>query len=145
MPKIKDTVEAAGVVEDKSAAAAKPGHNGKFKPDDAKTFVTRIENLHADLEAEKSAYMLRCKSIREDIAEVYGEAVDKNVPKKELRKVVKARELERRAKEQRDQLDADQQETFDQIRFALGDLADLPLGNAALQSAGADALNSLTH
>lgn len=48
---------------------------------------------------------------------------------------MKTRQLENKLEAIRDGLQADEQETFDQIRNALGDLADLPLGQAALARA----------
>ncbi|MCK9994503.1 MAG: hypothetical protein Dbin4_03023 [Alphaproteobacteria bacterium] len=96
-------------------------------------FVARIENLHADLEKEKSAYMLACKALREDIREVLEEAQEKGLPKKPLRAIVKQRALEKKAAACRDDLeDSDHLSAFDIMKAALGDLADLPLGQAAM-------------
>jgi uncharacterized protein (UPF0335 family) len=111
--------------------AAGIGHNG-FRPEAAKEFVARIERLLDDLASEKGEYMRKAKTIREDIALVLDDAKAAGVPKKELKAVIKTRELEMRAAAIRDDLEGDAQETFDMIRAALGDLADLPLGQAAL-------------
>ena len=96
-------------------------------------FVGRIENLHADLEKEKSAYMLACKALREDIKEVLDEAQQKGLPKRPLRAIVKQRALEKKVAACRDDLeDDDHVSAFDVMKAALGDLADLPLGQAAM-------------
>lgn len=106
--------------------------NGKFDPTKTKEFVSRIESLHGDLLSERGSYMQTCKGIRDDIAIVLDEAKEAGIPKKELRKVIKARELERKANEIRDDLESDEQDNFDLIRQALGDLDGTPLGQAAL-------------
>ena len=96
-------------------------------------FVGRIENLHADLEKEKSAYMLACKALREDIRAVLEEAQGKGLPKKPLKAIVKQRALEKKVAACRDDLDdIDHLSAFDIMKAALGDLADLPLGQAAM-------------
>jgi len=106
------------------------GRNG-FDPDLVAGFVNRIETLHDDLLSEKSDYMHRAKAIRNDVTSVYDEAKDAGLAKKALKAVIKARDLEARAKAARDDLEDDLSDTFDNIRLALGDLADLPLGQAA--------------
>jgi uncharacterized protein (UPF0335 family) len=106
------------------------GHNGL--PEKGKEFVQRVENLNADLATEKSEYMTRCKGIREDIKEVLSEAADAGITRKTIKTAVKVRYLERKAAEARDSLEEGEIETLDAIRLKLGDLAELPLGQAAL-------------
>lgn len=99
-------------------------------------FVSRIENLHGDIEKEKSEFMLRVKALRGDIKEVLEEAQEKGLPKKPLRALIKQRGLERKAQAARDDLeDMADQSAFDSMKEALGELADLPLGQAAMGSA----------
>lgn len=111
--------------------APRPGHNG-FDPSTVNSFVARIENRHDELLKERSTYMLACKGIRGEIAEILDEAKDKGIPKRALKSVIKARELEVKAARVREELEAEDQESHDLIRQALGDLADLPLGQAVL-------------
>ncbi|HEX5508772.1 MAG TPA: GapR family DNA-binding domain-containing protein [Pseudolabrys sp.] len=120
------------------------GTNG-FDPDKVKSFIERIENLQSDIRTVKAENAVRCKTIMDDIKIVLDEAKEDGIPRKELKAVLKARELERRLEETRDNLDGESQETFDQIRFALGDLAETPLGGAALARAerGKEAVDSL--
>jgi len=109
-----------------------PAKTNGFDPEKTKSYVGRVENLHKDLQTERGKYMATCKAIREDIKVVFAEAKDEGFPNKSLKAVVKARELERKANAQRDDLgDLDLQDKFDMIRHALGDLADTPLGKAA--------------
>jgi uncharacterized protein (UPF0335 family) len=111
--------------------AAKPGHNG-FDPQTVNSFVARVENRHEELLSERSKYMLACKGVREEIKEILDEAKDAGIPKRALRSVIKVRDLEAKAEKVREELEAEDQESHDQIRLALGDLADLPLGQAVL-------------
>lgn len=122
-------------VENNGGESTRRVGNG-FDPNVVKGYVDRVERLLDDIESERGSFMAKCKSIREDIALVVQEAKDQHgVPKKEFKAVIKARELEAKAERIRDDLEAESQETFDQIRHALGDLADLPLGAAVLDRA----------
>jgi uncharacterized protein (UPF0335 family) len=112
----------------------KAGTNG-FDPDVLNSIVSRIESVFDDLLSERGVYMHKCKSLREDIANLYDEAKARGIPPKSLKKAVKARELNRKIDALRADLDMVDQESYDQIRFALGDLADTPLGAAALKDA----------
>lgn len=97
----------------------------------AEPFLKRIENLHKDLDSERGSYMSKCKSIREDIKSVLDDAVDKGVPRKALKGLVKYRELERKQKAIGDGLDTDEQSNFESLVAALGQLDGTPLGDAA--------------
>lgn len=116
----------------KAADDAKRAKTNGYDADRVKAIVGKIEGYFDDLASEQGTYMQRCRSIRENIAAAYEEAKAFGLPKKELRAVVKARDLEGKAKAIRDAMEEEQAETYDQIRFALGDLADTPLGGAAM-------------
>jgi uncharacterized protein (UPF0335 family) len=112
------------------------GHNGPMPSDEVLLdFTHRVENLYDELASEKGEYMNRARQIRESIARVLVEAKDAGIPKKEFKTVIKARQLENRLEHLRDDLEPDEVETYDAIRLALGDLGDLPLGQAALAKA----------
>ncbi len=113
--------------------AAQPANNEGTK------FVTRIESVDKELETLKGKYMSECKALREDKKEILNEAKDAGFTKAAIKAVVKARELDRKAKEAYEDLDLADRDTFDSIRHALGDLAELPLGQAAVNAAGAEA------
>lgn len=95
-------------------------------------FVKRIENLEAEKLREKMTYMERARRITEQQKEIYDEAKDEGVSKKALRAVVKVRDHERKAEGLREDLEDDDAASFDDIRSALGDYADTPLGAAAV-------------
>jgi uncharacterized protein (UPF0335 family) len=82
--------------------------------------------------------------IREAITGIYDEAKDAGIPKKELRALIRTRELERKIEQTRADLEADEQATFEQLAEALGDFGNTPLGQAALDGARhGEALDSL--
>lgn len=106
-----------------------------FDPAIAGSFVNRIENLYSDIATEKSEFMTRCKSIHGDIKEVLTEAKNAGIPKKALRNVVKQRALLNKVEDIRNDLEGDDQDSFDQLVIALGKFADTGLGAAAVQAA----------
>lgn len=85
--------------------------------DQLKSIVERIEHL----EAEK-------QSIADDIKEIYAEAKGNGYDTKALRAVIRLRKLD--ADERREQ-----QQIIETYMHALGMLADLPLGEAAIKRA----------
>lgn len=97
-----------------------------------KGYVDRLENLHGDIRKIMMDALSECKAVHADIKEVLQEAKDEaGIPKKELKRVIKARALERKAAAVREELESEEQDNYDMIRMALGDLADTPLGQAA--------------
>lgn len=109
-----------------------------------RSIVGRIEENLADLLSERGGYMQRCRVIREAITGIYDEAKDAGIPKKELRALIRTRELERKIEQTRADLEADEQATFEQLAEALGDFGNTPLGQAALDGARhGEALDSL--
>lgn len=114
------------------------GHNGTLS-DKGKEYVERIENVHKSLASLKGTYMADCKGYREDIAEILEEAKSAGIPKRAIKAVVKARDLDRKAKEAREDLDIADRGTFDNIVLALGPIAGTPLGDFAMSQVGASA------
>lgn len=107
-----------------------------------KRFVTDIERHHETIASHKGEHAQRVKSVQELITEVFDRAKDAGIPRKELKAVIKERRLLVQIENLREELEEDQQETLDQIKHALGMLADLPLGEAATKRS--DAIDSLT-
>lgn len=108
-----------------------------YDPEAVKAFVSRVENLNGDLATEKSEFMTRCKVIHGDVSLVYDEAKGAGIPKKELKKAIKRRALLASVERIREELEGDQQDNYDKILLALGDLG--PLGHAAAQTMQAGA------
>lgn len=113
----------------------RPGNNG-YDPEKVRGYVERIEKIDGELESEKGSYMRTCQGLRGSQKDILEEAAEKDgIPRKELKAVLKARRLERKAEKVRAELESEQQDTYDLIRHALGDLADTPLGAAAAAKA----------
>ena len=125
-----DNAESGGA---NSGAGAKRG-NG-YDKEQVESFVERILNVHGEIAAETSAMMLACKNMRKDITEILNEAKAAGIPKKALRKVVSKRILESKIEGLRDDLEGDDQDAYDNLLHALGDLGGTPLGAAALAGA----------
>lgn len=113
-----------------------------FDAEVLKRFVGEIERHHDQIASYKGEHAQRVKSVQEMISDVYDRAKDAGVPKKQLKAVIKERGLLKKIEGLRDDMEDDQAETFDQIKFALGMIADLPLGEATL--ARSSAIDSLT-
>lgn len=112
---------------------AAPQHGNGPNPERTRECVERIEALDRKRESLHMAYMRDCAVIVEDKKAVYEEAKSAwGIPTRVLKRVVKVRATERKIDEMRASLEGDEQETFDQIRHALGDLADTPLGQSVL-------------
>lgn len=95
-----------------------------------------IEKHFKELDSLKGEYMNDARQIRASIAECYERAKDSGVSKAALKAVIKTRQLEKKIDGLRENLVEDGLDNdYDNIRLALGDLAELPLGQAALDKA----------
>lgn len=116
------------------ASQAKPS-NG-FKPEELKSYISRVENIKDDIASETGGFMSRIKGMRDDIKDVLTEAKEAGIPVKALKAELKLRDLDREKNKVVAGLEEDDAETLEQIRFALGDFASLPLGEAVMAKAG---------
>ena len=107
-------------------ALAKNSVEGK-----AESYLSRIENLLAEIDTAKEKCADECKERQEDIKSIYTEAKDAGVPLKSLKGLVKYRKLERKQLAIADGLDIDEQAAYSNLVEALG-----PLGEAAARAAG---------
>lgn len=107
-----------------------------------KRFVGEIEKHHDQIASYKGEHAQRVGSVQEMISGIYDRAKDAGIPKKQLKAVIRERDLLKKIENLREDMEDEQAETFDQIKFALGMLADLPLGEVALSRS--DAIDSLT-
>lgn len=123
-------------------------HGNGFDPKTVQEIVEEIEEAFDRIESERGKYMAKCKSIREDIDLVKERAKALGIPKKELNAVLKTRAMQRKLEAIREALEEDNQELYDQLRHALGDLGAWAADDAAKQNGRAkrgEALDSLTH
>lgn len=118
-------------------AAAEHG-NGP-NPERTKQCVDRIEGMLRDIDSIIGVAKNECKTKHDAIKDIYQEAKDAwGLSVRALKQVIKVRALERKIEHAREALEEDDAESFDQIRHAIGDLSDLPLGEAALAKAAPD-------
>lgn len=110
-----------------------------IEPDKTRSYVGRIENVEGEIESLKGEFMSKVKAKREDIKQILEDAKNEGIPKKSLKAVIAVRKLERKIEKAADGLDIDEAAGYEQMMEALGELADTPLGGAAMAAAGADA------
>lgn len=111
------------------------GIGDNSRSDKGKAFVSRIETIETQIEREAKLFKADVIApLKSDVKDIYDEVEAAGLTKKSIRAVVKARRLKRQADAARAKLDIADQDNFDNIRLALGDLAELPLGKAALGS-----------
>ncbi|MBX9760191.1 MAG: hypothetical protein K2Y29_15545, partial [Beijerinckiaceae bacterium] len=120
----------------------------KDKPNGADAMALRwtkeIERHLDTLESMRGHYMNECRQVRKMISDCYDRAKDAGLPKKAMKAVIKTRQLEKRIESLREDLSEDGlDDDYDTIRLALGDLAELPLGAAALKDKGPNPVDSL--
>lgn len=107
-----------------------------------KRFVGEIDKHKEAMASRQGEYMKYCRDQRELISAVFDRAKDAGIPRAELKAALKERDLQKKIEALREDMEPEQAETFDQIKHALGMLADLPLGATALKRS--DAIDSLT-
>lgn len=108
-------------------------------PSEAASFVDQYEALEKELASERGSFMAKCKAIRDRQKELLDDAKSQGVAKKLVKSIVGARDYEAKAKALRDELEKEDQDYFVDIRKALGDFADSPLGAAAVKREDGDA------
>lgn len=104
------------------AQAATPS-NG-YKPDELKDFITRCENIDAEIASETGAFMKTVRDLKEDKKSIIQEAKDKGIPAKPLKALLKQRQLLRDIEKIEDGLEGEDSDSLDAIRSALGEWAE---------------------
>jgi uncharacterized protein (UPF0335 family) len=97
-----------------------------------KGFVKEIETLEAEATDIRFKAMQKIEKIKEQQGDIYDAAKEKGIPRKALRTVIKVRQAEAKVEKLRNDLEEDEQDSFDLLRLALGDLEDTELGKAAM-------------
>lgn len=108
------------------------GGRNRANPSEMASFVDEYEKLEREKLQEKMAYMERCAKISARMKDVLEDAKSQGLKGNVLKSVVKARAYERKAAAIEEALEDDDASDFKDIREALGDYADLPLGAAAV-------------
>jgi cell division septum initiation protein DivIVA len=109
--------------------------NALNKPDadNVQAAVRNIEDRYDELASERGAYMLKCRRIRESMANDYARASEQGISQKLLKLIVKERELERKIEGLATDLEPDERSELEMLMDALGDFGTLPLGIAAVE------------
>jgi uncharacterized protein (UPF0335 family) len=97
-----------------------------------KDYVAKYEAMEAEKLSSKMSHASVCAKISARQKDLLDEAKSAGVNKKSFKAVIKVRDLERKVEAARDELEDDEASTFDDILSALGNFADLPLGQAAV-------------
>lgn len=117
------------------ASGASPGHNG-FDPNKLNDHIEGIEEAEGKIEDIMADAAERCLPHRADIKNRKKEArTALNIKAVPLNGALRDRKLERKRAAISSTMDEADKETFDQVMFALGGLADTPLGESALEQA----------
>ena len=89
---------------------------------------TKVMHIKEQLDTEKGEYMKRCKVLRDEMKDVFSDAKNAGVPLKPLKEALKRFELERKAANCGDGLDALEIDDFKFIFDSITDFAGTPLG-----------------
>jgi uncharacterized protein (UPF0335 family) len=103
-------------------------------PSEMASYVDEYEKMEKEKLDRKMAYMAECAKISGRQKALVDDAKGAGLNGKVLRATVKQRALERKAEAILEELEDDDAELLKDIREALGDYADLPLGKAAVAS-----------
>ena len=107
--------------------------SNRFDADKLIAQVVSIEATQAEIEAIMNRAREQCAPLRDDIKQLKADAREiDGIPSKELNAVLRKRKILRQADAIREKLEEDQQDIFDDMEHALGQLSDLPLGQSAL-------------
>jgi len=102
---------------------------------DVQAAVKNIEERYVDLASERGTYMLKCRRIREGMANDYEAAGNRGISKKLLKKIIKERDYERKIDALTADLEPDERSELEMLVEKLGAFADTPLGQAAVAKA----------
>lgn len=122
--KIDDEIGGREILPDQTAPANSKGAQ-------LQGFLDRILAVHGDIDEIMGNAKLACSSYRQDIKQIKKEANEAGFAAKELNTLVKMKRLEDQIDHIADEFDPEQKERFEDMLHALGELADLPLGEAA--------------
>lgn len=110
---------------------AKAGHNG-YDPEKAQQVIGACKELYGEIAELKADNAAKCKDKHSEIKDIIDDAKKSyGIPKGAVQTVLKIHNLEDRARRARDDQPPEKQDAIDQLRHALGDLADTPLGQSA--------------
>jgi hypothetical protein len=98
-------------------------------------YLKEIDSQDDELDTLRAEYMNACKGPRSIIKDIMGSAREAELNMKAFRTLVHKHRAERRHEKRLAGLDLVDQSAFHEMVDALGEFADTPLGNAAVQRA----------
>ena len=112
-----------------------PKHARENEPSPAavRKAVRDVEEQLTELLSLQGSYMNRCAKVRAKIKDIKDNAVEGGIPKLSLNTILKRRALRRKYEMALGELEKDQRSEVSALEKMLGDLADTPLGKAALK------------
>lgn len=116
--------------------ASRTGQN-RLSGSETASFVDEFERFEKEIEAEKSAFMLKCKAIRAKQKDLLEDAKGKGALKQVIKDAAKIRKKYREIEELMREQEDDAEEDLDAVLKALGGLGDLPLGQAVVEKVSA--------
>ena len=100
--------------------------------DEASSFVDEYEQFDEQVKSIMAKAMAEAKKVREEQKSLLEDAKGQGIPKKVIKTIADARRYEKKAKAKMEGLEDDDRTYAVDIRKALGDYADLPLGRVAV-------------
>ena len=134
MPKSAKLDSKSTVHQDEPAPEARPASTNGFDGKKLKGFLDRFRACQREIDTIMSAAQDECAPHRDDMAAIKKEAAEAGFSKTEFATVLRKMRLEDKLNAVAAKLDEDQQNTYEMMLHALGQLADTPLGAAAAAS-----------
>jgi uncharacterized protein (UPF0335 family) len=124
--KINDDIGGHEMLPDTTAPANSKGAQ-------LRDFLDRIMGVYGDIDTVMNEAKRKCAPHREDIKQIKKDANEAGFSAKELNALVRKERLERKIAAIPDEFDDEQKERYEDMLHALGELAELPLGQAAAE------------
>jgi uncharacterized protein (UPF0335 family) len=118
----------------KRKALSTGGSNGSDVAEAAK-YLKRINPIDDELAAMRADYMNACKGPRASLKNVMAEVREAGLSMPAFRETLTLHRQDRAAQKRADALEADDREALERMVQALGEYADTPLGQAAMERA----------
>jgi len=122
--KIDDEIGGHEVLPDITAPANSKGAQ-------LRDFLDRIMEVQGEVDTIMKNAKTACSPLREDMAQIKKEANEAGFTAKEFNTLIRKARLEHKIEHIADEMDDEQKERFEDMLHALGELKDLPLGEAA--------------
>lgn len=107
----------------------------RAKPEEIASFLDKFEDYEKEKATIMAEAMNKCKKVTERQSDLLDDAKNKGWAKKVIKDAVKIRKKHREIRELMADQEQDTADDLDKLLKAIGGLADLPLGQAAMEAA----------